>query len=200
VVHAVSRRAKGNATRIQSRTVTRSDSCLLARLAKPSGVGVGNPGARRRRWCVVQSCSRAPVLHKHCPTPEPIRRQAALLGESAIAYLLSRLYTPWMTAATILRLARQHAGLTQRQLAHRAGVPQATVGRVEAGLVTPRVDTLEQMLRATGRELTASTRPGVGVDRSQMRQLLHLTPRRRLELAARDAAGIGRLKPSGGRQ
>jgi len=74
------------------------------------------------------------------------------------------------------------------------------VGRVEAGQVTPRVDTLEQLLRAAGQELTASTRAGVGVDRSQMRQLLQLTPRRRLELAAQDAAAIGRLQPSSGRK
>jgi transcriptional regulator with XRE-family HTH domain len=96
-------------------------------------------------------------------------------------------------AATALREARRVANLTQRQLAQRAGVPQATVGRIEAGFTTPRVDTLETLLRAVGKELSVSTRPGIGVDRSQIRELLHLTPRQRLELAARDAAGIGRL-------
>lgn len=105
-----------------------------------------------------------------------------------------------MTAATILRLARQHAGLTQRQLAHRAGVPQATVGRVEAGHITPRVDTLEQLLRAAGEELSAHPRPGAGIDRSQIRELLRLTPRRRLELAALDAAALARLQPPSRRQ
>jgi transcriptional regulator with XRE-family HTH domain len=98
-----------------------------------------------------------------------------------------------MKAATALRDARRIANLTQRQLAERAGVPQATVGRIEAGLMTPRVDTLENLLRAAGKELTVSPRPGIGVDRSQIRELLQLTPRHRLELAARDAAGIGRL-------
>ena len=98
-----------------------------------------------------------------------------------------------MRAATALRDARRIANLTQRELAQRAGVPQATVGRIEAGLITPRVDTLENLMKAAGKELTVSARPGIGVDRSQILELLRLTPRQRLELAARDAANIGRL-------
>lgn len=119
-----------------------------------------------------------------------------------IAYLLSIGYTPRMRAATALRDARRLANLTQRQLAQRAGTPQATVGRIEAGLITPRVDTLERLLRAAGLELSVSPRPGNGVDRSQIRGLLRLTPRQRLELAAGDVAGIGRLmaRPTHARQ
>ena len=98
-----------------------------------------------------------------------------------------------MKAATALRDARRLANLTQRQLAQQAGVPQATIGRIEAGLITPRVDTLENLLRAAGRELSVSARPGIGVDRSQIRELLQLSPLHRLELAARDAASIGHL-------
>lgn len=100
-----------------------------------------------------------------------------------------------MKAARLLRYARRGAGLTQRQLAERAGVPQATVGRIEAGQVTPRTDTLDGLLRATGQELGIGPRPGTGVDRSQIRELLRLTPLQRLELAARDAAGLDRLLP-----
>jgi transcriptional regulator with XRE-family HTH domain len=99
-----------------------------------------------------------------------------------------------MKAAHLLRDSRRLAGLTQRQLADRAGVAQATVGRIEAGLITPRVDTLENLLRAVGGELNVGARPGIGVDRSQIRELLRLTPGQRLELAVRDAAGIGRLQ------
>jgi transcriptional regulator with XRE-family HTH domain len=98
-----------------------------------------------------------------------------------------------MKTARLLRYARRSAGLTQRQLAERAGVPQATVGRIEAGLITPRVDTLEKLLRAAGQELAVGPRPGTGIDRSQIRALLGLTPAQRLELAVRDAAGMDRL-------
>jgi len=93
----------------------------------------------------------------------------------------------------MLRDARRLAGLTQRQLADRAGVAQATVGRIESGQITPRVDTLENLLRAAGQELAPSPRPGTGVDRTQIRELLRLTPGKRLELAAADAIGLGRL-------
>lgn len=98
-----------------------------------------------------------------------------------------------MNAAHLLRSARRTVGLTQRQLAERAGVPQATVGRIEAGLIRPRMDTMERLLRAAGQELAVTVRPGAGVDRSQMRELLRLTPRQRLQLAAADATGLRRL-------
>ena len=98
-----------------------------------------------------------------------------------------------MTAAEMLREARRASGLTQRQLAESAGVPQATVGRIEAGAVSPRVDTLDHLLRATHQELRVEARPGIGIDRSQIRELLRLTARQRLDLAVSDAAGLGRL-------
>lgn len=114
---------------------------------------------------------------------------------SLIAYLLSgACYPPRMQAASLLRSARRRAGLTQRQMADRAGVPQATVGRIESGRITPRVDTLDHLLGAVGQELIAGVRPGIGVDRSQILELLRLTPAQRLELAAQDATGLGRLE------
>ena len=127
---------------------------------------------------------------------DPSAESAQGRRSQLIAYLLStRCYTPHMKAAPMLRYARRLAGLTQRQLAERAGVPQATVGRIEAGQITPRVDTLERLLRATGHELKVGGRPGIGVDRSQIRALLRLTPGQRLELVTRDAEGMSRLQP-----
>jgi hypothetical protein len=72
-------------------------------------------------------------------------------------------------------------------------MPQATVGRIEAGAVSPRVDTLDHLLRAAHQELRVAARPGIGIDRTQIRELLRLTARQRLDLAVRDAAGLGRL-------
>jgi transcriptional regulator with XRE-family HTH domain len=93
-----------------------------------------------------------------------------------------------MKAADMLRDARLAAGLTQRQLAQRAGMPQSTIGRIETGAISPRVDTLERLLRAANQELRVAARPGIGIDRSQIREMLRLSPRERVELAARDAA------------
>ena len=58
-----------------------------------------------------------------------------------------------MDAATLLRSARTHAGLTQRSLAARAATSQAAVAAIESGRKQPSVATLERLLRAAGTEL-----------------------------------------------
>lgn len=103
-----------------------------------------------------------------------------------------------MRSPNLLRHARLHAGMSQRALAARAGVPQSTVARIELGAVAPRADTLEKLLFAAGRELATDRQLGIGIDRGQIRQLLGLTPRQRLELAARDAAHLRRLDTAAG--
>lgn len=99
-----------------------------------------------------------------------------------------------MTGQTMLRSARARARLTQRELAHRTGVAQPTIARIEAGVADPRVHTLERLLAACGQSLETVYRPGAGVDRSQMRELLRLPPRERLELLRADVEGLTRLE------
>jgi transcriptional regulator with XRE-family HTH domain len=53
----------------------------------------------------------------------------------------------------LLKEARDRAGLTQRELARRAGTSQAMVARIERGQQSPSVATLERLVRACGREL-----------------------------------------------
>lgn len=53
-----------------------------------------------------------------------------------------------MPAADLLREARRHARLTQRELAERSGVPQASIARMERGTAMPRSDTLERLAGA----------------------------------------------------
>lgn len=98
------------------------------------------------------------------------------------------------TAGRLLRHARRRAALTQRELAAAADVPQATVGRIEAGAVQPRVDTLASLLRATGHELEIGPLMGQGVDRTQIRERLRLTPSERIELAAAEARRMPALR------
>ena len=65
-----------------------------------------------------------------------------------------------MNAITrLLREARLHAGLSQQDLAARAKMPQSTVGRIEAGRVSPSIETLTRILAAAGFELGAQLRP-----------------------------------------
>ena len=99
-----------------------------------------------------------------------------------------------MIAARLVRYARQSAGLSQRALAERAGVPQSTVARIELGRLAPRVDTLERILRATGRTLASEPVLGAGEDLSLIRDRLRLTPAARARLAVREARALARRR------
>ena len=84
----------------------------------------------------------------------------------------------------LLREARQRAGLSQRQLAHRARTAQSVVARIERGQTSPSWDTLARLLAAAGfaihTELDPRSRP-----RSHMlddvARILALPPERRLD-------------------
>lgn len=66
-----------------------------------------------------------------------------------------------MTWSFLLRQLRQHAGLTLRDLAARAGTSHSTLAAYEAGRVVPSVDTLQRIIRATGHEAHIEIRPRV---------------------------------------
>lgn len=84
--------------------------------------------------------------------------------------------------AQLLRDARLRAGLTQAQLAERAGVTQPVVSRAEAAGANPRIGTLDRLLRAAGArlELAAPEQRLPDVDEGQILALLRLTPAERL--------------------
>ena len=63
-----------------------------------------------------------------------------------------------MSVIAQLESARRTAGLTQAELAERAGVNRMTVGRLEAGL-DPRLSTLDALARSLGLELMLVPRP-----------------------------------------
>jgi transcriptional regulator with XRE-family HTH domain len=88
-----------------------------------------------------------------------------------------------MKAGSILREARREAGLTQRELARRAGVPQPAVSRIERDHLSPRLDTLDRLLRGCGKALGLVERPGLHVDRSLIRERLQLSMSDRARLA-----------------
>ena len=91
-----------------------------------------------------------------------------------------------MRGGTILREARLRAGLTQRALARRAGMPQPAVSRIERDRVSPRIDTLDVLLRACGLALDLVDRPGREVDRTLIRERLRLSVTERARLTARE--------------
>jgi transcriptional regulator with XRE-family HTH domain len=94
-----------------------------------------------------------------------------------------------MSAATYVNQARRAAGLSQRELSLRTGVPQSAIARIERGQQIPRADTLERLLKACGFELRLGPARGGGVDTSQIDEWLAFTPAERLARAT----GYGRM-------
>lgn len=90
----------------------------------------------------------------------------------------------------MLRQARRRAGLTQRELAEKVGVPQSTIGRIESGAMDPRTETLIKLLRACGDDLEAMPRIGMGVDRTLIRWFLTMSPSERVRSLTDSAAFI----------
>jgi transcriptional regulator with XRE-family HTH domain len=81
-------------------------------------------------------------------------------------------YQSSMNAGTVLKSARIHAGISQRELAQRAGTSQATVSAYEHGHKDPSVATLARLLAATGVTLSVEPleRPVRSPSRAQLRE------------------------------
>jgi transcriptional regulator with XRE-family HTH domain len=67
-------------------------------------------------------------------------------------------------AAKLLREARYAAGLTQAALAELLDVSQAAIAKLERQGTNPTVDTLDNVLRATGHRLELSVAPARHLD------------------------------------
>lgn len=61
-----------------------------------------------------------------------------------------------MTSGDLLREARRRAGLSQAELARRAGRATSVIGRWERNEVQPSFETLRELIRACGLELRLS--------------------------------------------
>lgn len=85
------------------------------------------------------------------------------------------------SAAAFVRTARQEAGLTQAELARRAGTTQSTIARMESPRSNPTLASVDQVLAAVHRsiELAPAAAPA-DVDESQIVEQLRLMPAQRL--------------------
>ena len=79
-----------------------------------------------------------------------IRTSRSALGVVAI-YCYQ--YDHGMDAATLIRVTREGAGLSQGALAARAGTSQPAVSRYESGASSPSVETLDRLLAVMGARL-----------------------------------------------
>ena len=95
----------------------------------------------------------------------------------------------------LLRDARRRAGLTQRQLADRAGTSQAAIARYERARAMPDIATLRRLLGACGFDLSWTLQPRGDHPDAQIRDALALTPAARLRANRR----LSRLAGAAGR-
>ena len=92
-----------------------------------------------------------------------------------------------MLSASLLVQARRLAGLSQRELAARAGVAQQEIARYERGRVTPSLERLRALIAACGLELTFGLARADHSYDEHIAAALSLTPALRFQQALRDA-------------
>ncbi len=99
-----------------------------------------------------------------------------------------------MVSADILREGRLRAGLTQAELARRAGRTQSQIARWETGKVEPSLETLRRLIRACGLELTYALANYDDSYVPYIERLLELSPQERIEDALHREAVFGEIR------
>lgn len=86
---------------------------------------------------------------------------------------------------SLLREARRKAGLTQRQLAERAGTSQSAVARYERAKAMPDIHTLQRLVEACGFDLRYTIQPRDFTFDRQIQDAVARSPEARLEVNRR---------------
>ena len=79
-----------------------------------------------------------------------------------------------------MREARRRAGLTQRELAERAGTTQSAIARIERGATEPAYDRVRRLVSACGFDLVPRIAPKDESDWSVAQANLRLGPEARV--------------------
>lgn len=85
-----------------------------------------------------------------------------------------------MEPSTLIRQARQAAGLTQAELAKRARMKQPEIARLESAGANPRLSTLKRVVAATGNGVKLDLDTNPGIDETLIAASLRETPAQRL--------------------
>src|SRR5215471_4348397 len=125
----------------------------------------------------------------------PGSRSAAKYRRSAI---LSYMDPDLVRAGTLLHQARKQAGLSQVELAARAGLTQSVISAYESGQRQPSIPALARLIRAAGFELTLGLRRQAGrLDRLSGPMGRRVRRHRRDLIAAAAARGVRNLRVFG---
>ncbi|MGC4804725.1 GNAT family N-acetyltransferase [Micromonospora sp. DT233] len=116
-----------------------------------NAVPVDGPAGQRQHRGVDEAAGPAPQTAEPAAAAEPAPQAAGPAREAAGP---AREAAGPVPLGDLLRALRRRADLSQRQLAERSGVPQATLARIEAGRVgDPRFRTVERLVHAAGGRL-----------------------------------------------
>ena len=102
-----------------------------------------------------------------------------------------------MISGDLIREARLRSGLTQAELGRRMGTAPSAIGRWERGEVTPSIETLRGLVRATGNELTLGIAAGDDHDLALIRRSLSREPAERLSDLVRTVRRLRRMAAAG---
>ena len=97
-----------------------------------------------------------------------------------------------------MREARLRAGLTQQELARRAGTSQPAIARWESGAVQPSLERLRELIRACGLELTFGLANYDDSYDEWIERYLALKPEERIEQALQRADVVRELQAAVG--
>jgi transcriptional regulator with XRE-family HTH domain len=86
-----------------------------------------------------------------------------------------------MRGTHLVREARKRAGLTQAELAARAGTTQSAIARVESGSVSPSLERLTELVQAAGFDIDVRLVPYDDHDLSMALRNRTLTPEQRFD-------------------
>lgn len=103
-----------------------------------------------------------------------------------------------MTPGELIRAARARHGISQQQLALRAGTGQSAISRLERSEISPTAETLDKLLHAMGEQIALSSVPlERDYDSLHRRATAARAPAERLALAISWNRLAGRLAAAG---
>jgi transcriptional regulator with XRE-family HTH domain len=103
-----------------------------------------------------------------------------------------------MYGGDLVKEARRRAGLTQRQLAERAGTTQSAIARLETGQTNPSFDLVVRLIEACGFRLDVFLDPYDDSDLAQAEAVLRIPVAKRAEHLTRVVNRMSRLRKEAG--
>ena len=94
----------------------------------------------------------------------------------------------------LVREARKRAGLSQRELADRAGTTQSAIARLESGRTRPAFDDVLRLVRLCGMDLDIMLVERDDSDWAQAQRLASLTPAERVQRGVKVAAMMREIR------